>query len=146
MPTGELRPDHDQIDPSALSRRPLDHGAGFLHGAWAGALSKPLNCYNLRSGFSFTWGMLVYVTSQTILPSTIDYYLGLIPGLVISHARRRLFNPAPEDRSPRPLSLKLLERPNFIRTLRSLIPDPDNAHLVTYNTTKLERDLGSDAE
>ncbi len=48
---------------------------------------------------------MIYVTSQTILPSTIDYYLGLMPGLVISHARRRLVNPAPEDRSPRPLSL-----------------------------------------
>ncbi len=66
---------------------------------------------------------MIYVTSQTILPSTIDYYLGLIPGLVISHARRRLFNPAPEDRSPRPLSLKLLERPSRLcRHARSRIP------------------------
>ena len=84
---------------------------------------------------------MIYVTSQTVLPSTIDYYLGLMPGLVIGHARQRLFNVAPEDRSPRPLSLKLLERPNFIRKLRALIPDADNAHLVTYNTTPLERDL-----
>ena len=84
---------------------------------------------------------LIYLTSQTILPSTIDYYLGLLPGVIPSHARARLFLVAPEDRSPRPLSLKLLERPNLIRQIRSLIPDSDNAHMVPYNTTELERDL-----
>ncbi|MFQ5973953.1 MAG: peptide ligase PGM1-related protein, partial [Alphaproteobacteria bacterium] len=84
---------------------------------------------------------LIYVTSQTILPSTIDYYLGLLPGVIPRHARARLFLVAPEDRSPRPLSLKLLERPNLIEHIRSLIPDPENAHLVPYNTTELERDL-----
>jgi hypothetical protein len=84
---------------------------------------------------------LIYVTSQTISPSTIDYYLGLLPGVIASHARRRLFAVAPEDRSPRPLSLKLLERPHLIERIRSLILDPDRAHLVTYNVTLLERDL-----
>ena len=84
---------------------------------------------------------MIYLTSQTILPNTIDYYLGLMPGVVASHARPRLFNVAPEDRSPRPLTIKLLERPNLIGRIRSLIPDPDNAHLVPYNTTTLERDL-----
>src|SRR5207237_5525384 len=34
---------------------------------------------------------LIYVTSQTILPSVIDYYLGLLPGVIPSHARQRLF-------------------------------------------------------
>jgi hypothetical protein len=84
---------------------------------------------------------LIYVTSQTMLPSTIDYYLGLLPGVIASHARRRLFTIAPEDRSPRPLSLKLLERPHLIERIRSLILDLDRAHLVTYNVTLLERDL-----
>ena len=84
---------------------------------------------------------LIYVTSQTILPNTIDYYLGLLPGVIASHARRRLFAVAPEDRSPRPLSLKLLERPQLIERIRALILDPDHAHLVTYNVTLLERDL-----
>jgi hypothetical protein len=84
---------------------------------------------------------LIYVTSQTILPSTIDYYLGLLPGVIASHARRRLFTIAPEDRSPRPLSLKLLERPHLLERIRALILDPDRAHLVTYNVTLLERDL-----
>jgi hypothetical protein len=33
---------------------------------------------------------LVYVTSEPIQPSVIDYYLGLLPGVVAAHARRRL--------------------------------------------------------
>jgi pheganomycin biosynthesis PGM1-like protein len=84
---------------------------------------------------------LIYVTSRTVLPSTIDYYLGLLPDVSPDHARARLFLIAPEDRSPRPLSLKLLERPALLERIRSLIPDPENAHLVPYNTTALERDL-----
>jgi hypothetical protein len=84
---------------------------------------------------------LIYVTSQSILPSTIEYYMALLPGVIPSHARARLHFVAPEDRSPRPLSLKILERPNLIEHIRSLIPDPENAHLVPYNSTGLERDL-----
>src|SRR5437016_3256954 len=34
---------------------------------------------------------LIYVTSQTILPTVIEYYLDLLPGVISSHARRRLF-------------------------------------------------------
>jgi len=32
---------------------------------------------------------MIYVTSQTILPSIIDYYLSLLPGVIPSHARQR---------------------------------------------------------
>src|SRR5207237_4130606 len=34
---------------------------------------------------------LVYVTSQIILQSIIDYYLDLLPVVISSHARQRLF-------------------------------------------------------
>src|ERR1041385_3394859 len=57
---------------------------------------------------------LVYVTSQTILPSIIEYYLDLLPGVISSHARRRLFLPSPMDGSVTPLSDKLLARPRLI--------------------------------
>src|SRR6516225_1642157 len=56
---------------------------------------------------------LVYVTSQMIHPSIIDYYLALLPGVIPSHARPRLFLPSPIDGSVRPLSEKLLERPRL---------------------------------
>jgi hypothetical protein len=84
---------------------------------------------------------LIYVTSQTILPSIIDYYLDLLPGVIPSHARQRLFLLAPLDGSVRPLSEKLLERPRLIERIRSLISDPDRAHLVPFNTTNREKEL-----
>ncbi len=84
---------------------------------------------------------MIYVTSRAILPSIIDYYLDLLPGVIPSHARRRLHLVAPGDSSSRPLSEKLLARPRLIEEIRSLIPDHDRAHLVPYNTTELERDL-----
>lgn len=84
---------------------------------------------------------LIYVTSQAINPGIIDYYLDLLPGVIASHARQRLFLVAPLDASVRPLSLKLLERPQLIEQIRSLILDPERAHLVPFNTTRLERDL-----
>ena len=84
---------------------------------------------------------LVYVTSQPIQPSVIDYYLGLLPGVVASHARRRLHLVSPHDGGPSLLSAKLLERPRLLDEIRSIAGDPDRAHLVAYNTTQLERDL-----
>src|SRR6059058_3124993 len=84
---------------------------------------------------------LIYVTSQTILPNIIDYYLDLLPGVIPSHARPRLFLPSPLDGSVRPLSQKLLERPRLIERIRSLIMDPDRAHLVPFNTTNREKEL-----
>jgi hypothetical protein len=84
---------------------------------------------------------LVYVTSETINPTVVDYYLDLLPGVIPSHARKRLFLVSPLDGSPRPLSQKLLERPRILRRLRELIPDADRAHLVPFVTTELERDL-----
>jgi PGM1 C-terminal domain len=84
---------------------------------------------------------LIYVTSQTILPSIIDYYLDLLPGVIPSHARPRLFLLSPLDASVRPLTEKLLERPRLIERIRSLIMDPDRAHLVPYNTTNREKEL-----
>jgi hypothetical protein len=84
---------------------------------------------------------LIYVTSQTILPSIIDYYLDLLPGVISSHARQRLFLVSPMDGSVRPLSDKLLARPRLIERIRSLIMDPDRAHLVPFNTTNREKEL-----
>jgi hypothetical protein len=84
---------------------------------------------------------LVYITGQRILPTIVDYYLDLLPGVIASHARARLFLPSPLDGSGTPLSRKLLDRPRLLEHIRSLIPDPDRAHLVPYNTTEIERDL-----
>jgi hypothetical protein len=84
---------------------------------------------------------LIYVTSQRILPSIIDYYLGLLPGVIPSQARQRLFLISPLDGSVRALSDKLLDRPRLMERIRSLIMDPDRAHLVPFNTTNREQEL-----
>jgi hypothetical protein len=72
---------------------------------------------------------LIYVTSQTILASIIEYYLDLLPGVISSQARQRLYLISPMDGSVRALSDKLLARPRLIERIRSLIMDPNRAHL-----------------
>jgi len=84
---------------------------------------------------------LIYVTSQAIHPEVIEYYLDLLPGVFAGHARQRLFLVSPLDGSPMPLTEKLLARPRLIAHIKSLIPDPDRAHLVPYTTTEMEREL-----
>ena len=42
---------------------------------------------------------------------------------------------------PRPLSLKVLERPRLLQQIEAGIADKNRAHLVCYNTTYLERNL-----
>ena len=84
---------------------------------------------------------VVYVTSQDVRPEVVDYYLALLPGVIPSHARERLFLLAVGDPEASPLTPKILRRPRFIERIRSLIPNRARAHLVPYNTTRAERDL-----
>jgi hypothetical protein len=84
---------------------------------------------------------MVYVTGQAIHPDVVDYYLDLLPGVIQSNARRRLFFVSPMEARFRPLSRKLLDRPRLIERIRTLIPDPDRAHLVPFMTTWDDREL-----
>ncbi|RDH76937.1 hypothetical protein DVS77_19090 [Mycolicibacterium moriokaense] len=84
---------------------------------------------------------MIYVTSQPISEAIIEYYLGLLPGVIPSHARARLTLVPVGDGSPRSLSSKLLARPRLLREIRSLIPNTARCHLIPYNTTSLERDV-----
>ncbi|HEV7854459.1 MAG TPA: peptide ligase PGM1-related protein [Mycobacterium sp.] len=84
---------------------------------------------------------MIYVTSQPISEAIIEYYLGLLPGVIPSHARARLTLVPVGDASATSLSAKLLARPRLLREIRSLIPDPERCHLIPYNTTPLERDV-----
>jgi PGM1 C-terminal domain len=84
---------------------------------------------------------MIYVTSQPISESIVQYYLGLLPGVIPSHARARLTVVPVGDASPISLSSKLLARPRLLREIRSLVPNPARSHLIPYNTTPLERDV-----
>lgn len=84
---------------------------------------------------------LIYLTSQPVHPDVVDYYLQLLDSVSASHARKRLHMVSVFDSSPRPLSEKILERPNLIKRLRNYIGDRKNAYLTCYNSTTLERRL-----
>ena len=83
---------------------------------------------------------LMYVTSQPLHPSIVDYYLELLPGIPSSHARDRLDLFATYDASQKPLTQKLLERPRLLKKIRERL-DPDHAYMVCFNSTSLERKL-----
>ncbi|MFC2177396.1 peptide ligase PGM1-related protein [Actinomycetota bacterium] len=84
---------------------------------------------------------MIYVTGQAIHPDIVDYYLDLMPGVISSHARKRLYLLSPQEATPRPLSQKLLERPRVLEQIRSLIIDPDRAHLVPFMASWKDREL-----
>ncbi|MCU0550418.1 MAG: peptide ligase PGM1-related protein [Leptolyngbya sp. Prado105] len=83
---------------------------------------------------------LVYVTSQPIHPSVIDYYLQLLPGIPFSHARDRLLLLSTYDSSMKPLTQKILDRPRLLDRIRQAV-NPDRAYMICYNSTTCERDL-----
>ena len=84
---------------------------------------------------------MVYVTSTPVAESIVEYYLGLLPGVIPRHARARLQLVSVGDSSVAPLSQKLLDRPRLLRRIRNLIPNSAHCHLIPYNTTTLERDV-----
>lgn len=83
---------------------------------------------------------LIYVTSQPLHPSVIDYYLQLLPGIPFSHARERLLLLSTYDSSRNPLSQKILDRPRLIERIRQSV-SRDRSYMICYNSTAAERDL-----
>ncbi|MDX2213801.1 MAG: peptide ligase PGM1-related protein [Oculatellaceae cyanobacterium bins.114] len=83
---------------------------------------------------------VIYVTSQPIHPSVVDYYLQLLPGVPISHARNRLLLLCTYDSSLKPLTQKILERPRLMARIQQVLRQ-DSAYITCFNSTHLERDL-----
>lgn len=84
---------------------------------------------------------MVYVTGQAISPDIIDYYFDLMPGVIGSHARKRLFFVSPMEATDRPVSAKILDRPRLVERILDLIIDTDRAHLVPFMATWADREL-----
>jgi len=84
---------------------------------------------------------LIYITGQAVHPDIVDYYLDLMPGVISSHARKRLYLVSPLEATSRPLAHKLLDRPRLLESIRSLIIDPDRAHLIPYWATWSDREV-----
>ena len=84
---------------------------------------------------------VVYVTSQRLDPTVVEYYLSLLPGVPSSHARKRLVMLDCNDRSNLPLTQKILDRPRLIHRIQREIPDFRRAHMACFNSSPLERSL-----
>jgi hypothetical protein len=84
---------------------------------------------------------MVFVTSQPIAEPIVDYYLHLLPGVPLGHARKRLTLLSCHDASDVPLTQKILERPRLMERIRAAIPDPGAVSLTCFNSTPLERTL-----
>ncbi|MEM7062334.1 MAG: peptide ligase PGM1-related protein [Cyanobacteria bacterium P01_B01_bin.77] len=83
---------------------------------------------------------LIYVTSQPLHPSIVDYYLELLPGIPSSHAQNRLRLFSTYDGSQKPLTEKILARPRLIERIRRCL-SPQEAYMVCYNSTGWEQQL-----
>jgi hypothetical protein len=84
---------------------------------------------------------VLFLTSQAINPTVVDYYLHLLSGVPTSHARKRLMLMDCADASIIPLSEKILGRPRMLRRIRTIISQYETAHMVCFNSSKLERSL-----
>ena len=84
---------------------------------------------------------VIYVTSQELDPIVVDYFLHLLTGVPSSHARERLHLFSCSDASKLPLTAKVLARPRLVERIRAAIGDPEQCHLVCFNSSVLERTL-----
>lgn len=116
----------------SLDQRELQKIQGFLHYEER-LLFSLIRLRNPRT-------RLVYITSQPLHPSVIDYYLQLLPGIPFSHARDRLLLLSTYDSSLNPLSQKVLDRPRLIQRIRQAVR-PNRSFMICYNSTAAEREL-----
>ncbi len=84
---------------------------------------------------------VIFVTSQQIDPTIVDYFLHLLTGVPSSHARERLELFYCSDASKLPLSAKILNRPHLLKRIRAAVGPTRDAHLVCFNSSPLERTL-----
>ncbi len=84
---------------------------------------------------------IIYLSSMPIQAEIVEYYLHLLPGVDLNHARSRLTMISAQDGSQRSLVEKFLSRPRLITQVKSQISDLGMAHLVPFLTTDLERDF-----
>ncbi len=81
---------------------------------------------------------VIYVTSETIDPVIVDYYLHMLPGVTGYHALRRLTLLSCHDSSSTPLTKKILERPRLIQRIKDFIPPDHEAHMKRHGFTLIE--------
>ena len=85
---------------------------------------------------------VIYVTGRPVPESIVEYYLGLLPGVIPRQARAPPAHGRDARRLARVRSPRSCSRGRGCwREIRALIPDPARSHLVPYSTSSLERDV-----
>lgn len=84
---------------------------------------------------------IVYLTSMPVDPAIIDYYLGFLADPPAGRSRLQLV--AVGEDGPRPLTDKLLERPDVVDAVRALLPGDGTAAVLPFNVTAREWELAS---
>ncbi len=130
-------PNHSDIDILVIPSLSLDQGElrkvqGFHHYEER-LLFSLIRLRNPRS-------RVIYVTSQPLHPSIVDYYLELLPGIPASHARDRVLLLSTYDSSLKTLTAKILERPRLLDRIRHAV-HARKSFMTCYNATELERQL-----
>ncbi|HLN76398.1 MAG TPA: peptide ligase PGM1-related protein [Nocardioidaceae bacterium] len=83
---------------------------------------------------------IVFVTCLAPQPEVLDYYLSLVPSRRRQDVATRIRMLVVPDRTPRPVSAKLLDRPDLIARLRQMVRGR-LAYVEPYNVTPLETEL-----
>jgi hypothetical protein len=84
---------------------------------------------------------ILFVTSEPVQETTLREYLRLLPSGDSLEVRRRIEIVSPNDRSPRPLGEKLLERPALLERIRGLAGERARAFIAPYAVTDTEREV-----
>ena len=84
---------------------------------------------------------LWFHSSHLIPEEEVAYYLHFLRHVPFSHGRNRLKMMCLLDRSPQPLTAKLLQRPALLQRLRQEVKKQRNAYLTVYRSSELEMQL-----
>lgn len=84
---------------------------------------------------------LIYITSEPLPETVVEYALDLVPSLPNAHARHRLTLLDCGAGDATPLTAKILRRPRLIEQIRRAINRSHPACMVAFNNTPLERTL-----
>ncbi|MGH2700043.1 MAG: peptide ligase PGM1-related protein [Actinomycetota bacterium] len=101
-----------------------------------------INHYEERMLFTLLWLRnpelrMVFVTSEPVDDSVIDYYLSFLEEP--QSARKRLKMVNLDDRRPCALSAKLLEQSRVLDEIRDELRGRDRAYMLTFNVSPWER-------
>src|SRR3712207_1765021 len=95
-----------------LQEKLLEHcGRRCPRPRWGKSIERSWSTFFLLIVLRQPDSIVIYVTSQPILPRVVDYYFQLVPELNTPDVRQRLFLVSPVDGAPRRLTEKILTRP-----------------------------------